>query len=209
MARLSRQESKHMTLDRLRQAAFGEFAVNGFAGAAIDRITDNAGYSRGAFYANYSTKEDILLDILSEQHVHELAKWRALLQQANDLDSICSGIAAIFADYLADMEQGLFVAEVQLHARRNPAFAKKYRTHLREIQATVRDLLVASFTIAGRTPPDDIEAIANLLRGLVIGLALDIEQDNALSAAESASRRLESWLRSVIDQGKPATRTKK
>ena len=63
MARMSRQESRDLTRLRLREAARAEFSRYGVAGASIDRITEEAGYSRGAFYSNYGSKLDLALEL--------------------------------------------------------------------------------------------------------------------------------------------------
>jgi AcrR family transcriptional regulator len=45
------------TRAKLVRAAYGVFIKDGFAGASIDDVAEKAGYSRGAFYANFEDKE--------------------------------------------------------------------------------------------------------------------------------------------------------
>ena len=61
----------------------------------------------------------------------------------------------------------------------------------------------ASFRKAGRHPPANVEDMAGLMRGLVVGLVLDIGRDESLSPADSAAQQLDLGLRSVIAQGEP------
>ncbi|MFU8840416.1 MAG: TetR/AcrR family transcriptional regulator [Nitriliruptoraceae bacterium] len=59
--RLSRAEQQALTRDRLLEAAASVFAEHGVDGAAIDDIAARAGYSRGAFYSNFSDKTELLI----------------------------------------------------------------------------------------------------------------------------------------------------
>ena len=61
MTRLSRVQQRQVTCQRLLDAATEVFAEHGFAGATIDEITARAGYSRGAFYSNFTDKTDLLI----------------------------------------------------------------------------------------------------------------------------------------------------
>ena len=65
--RQSRAETQAETRLRLLDAAAEEFAAHGFAGASIDAITARAGYSRGAFYSNFDSKADLLLELSEVQ----------------------------------------------------------------------------------------------------------------------------------------------
>ncbi|WP_156895502.1 TetR/AcrR family transcriptional regulator [Massilia putida] len=70
---------------KLKAAALGECDRVGFACASVDRICEAAGYTRGAFYANYKTKQELLLDLLSEYHAAEIAGWRSTIASAHDM----------------------------------------------------------------------------------------------------------------------------
>jgi TetR/AcrR family transcriptional regulator, transcriptional repressor of aconitase len=61
--RRTRAEQQAETRARLLEAAAEAFAAHGFEGASIDRITELAGYTRGAFYSNYSDKAELLLEL--------------------------------------------------------------------------------------------------------------------------------------------------
>jgi AcrR family transcriptional regulator len=61
--RRSRAEQQAETRSRLLDAAAEAFAAHGFVGASIDHITDLAGYTRGAFYSNFSDKAELLIEL--------------------------------------------------------------------------------------------------------------------------------------------------
>ena len=49
------------TRTRLLDAAVDVFAERGLSGATVELICERAGFTRGAFYSNFSTKEELLL----------------------------------------------------------------------------------------------------------------------------------------------------
>jgi len=46
---------------RLIESAGKVFAERGFYGASVEEITERAGFSRGAFYSNFTSREDLFL----------------------------------------------------------------------------------------------------------------------------------------------------
>ena len=56
MARLTREQSQAITRERILSAAGDVVARDGYDGASVDRIAEAAGYSKGAFYSNFSSK---------------------------------------------------------------------------------------------------------------------------------------------------------
>jgi AcrR family transcriptional regulator len=62
--RMTRQQSKDVTRERILEASRALFLQKGVAGATIEQITAEAGYTRGAFYSNFEGKESVLLELL-------------------------------------------------------------------------------------------------------------------------------------------------
>ncbi|MGO9321836.1 MAG: TetR/AcrR family transcriptional regulator [Solirubrobacteraceae bacterium] len=74
--RLTREQSKALTRERLLDAARSVFSHRGFHGASVDEIAADAGYSIGAVYSNFGGKEDLFV-ILLEREVDERARGMA------------------------------------------------------------------------------------------------------------------------------------
>jgi AcrR family transcriptional regulator len=72
-ARLTREQSKANTRDRLLAAARRVFARSGFHGASVEEIASEAGFSTGALYSNFDGKEDLFL-VLMEREIDEHAR---------------------------------------------------------------------------------------------------------------------------------------
>lgn len=203
MQRRTREESRRSTQERLRSAALREFAFSGFGGTSIDRITEKAGFSRGAFYANYKSKEEILFELLREYHDREISAWENLLEGQEDIESIYARMAERFDRYIAEAEWGMFIVEVQLYAKRNAEFADEYQAYLSTLNVNVATMLAKLFEKAGKNPPADLIEIAALLRSLVIGLSIDVEKSALPDHSDSATTKLILSLRSFVALGTP------
>jgi AcrR family transcriptional regulator len=76
-ARMTREQSKAATRERLLAAARSAFASSGFHGASVDDIASRAGFSTGALYSNFDGKEDLFLVLMEreiEEHAREIAE---------------------------------------------------------------------------------------------------------------------------------------
>jgi AcrR family transcriptional regulator len=74
--RLTREQSKANTRERLLNAARTVFARNGFHGASVEEVASEAGFSTGALYSNFGGKEDLFLALMEreiEAHAHEIS----------------------------------------------------------------------------------------------------------------------------------------
>jgi len=74
--RMTREQSKANTRERLLVAARGVFARSGFHGASVEEIASEAGFSTGALYSNFDGKEDLFLMLMEreiDEHAREIA----------------------------------------------------------------------------------------------------------------------------------------
>jgi AcrR family transcriptional regulator len=73
--RLTREQSKALTRERLLLAARAVFARRGFHAASVEEIAAEGGYSTGALYSNFSGKEDLFLAVMDreiDEHAREI-----------------------------------------------------------------------------------------------------------------------------------------
>jgi AcrR family transcriptional regulator len=71
--RMTREQSRANTRERLLAAARSVFARAGFHGASVEEIASQAGFSTGALYSNFDGKEDLFL-VLMEREIDEHAR---------------------------------------------------------------------------------------------------------------------------------------
>ena len=62
-----RYDAAHKARSRARilEAARARFRRHGFAGASIDQVMGDAGLTRGAFYAHFESKDDLVREVLA------------------------------------------------------------------------------------------------------------------------------------------------
>jgi AcrR family transcriptional regulator len=66
-ATAARSARRERTRERLLEAAASVFTRDGFHGASIEAICDAAGFTRGAFYSNFASKEELFLALTERQ----------------------------------------------------------------------------------------------------------------------------------------------
>ncbi len=62
--RKTREETKQQTREALLRAALELFVERGIDGPSLDAICERAGYTRGAFYVHFSSREDLLVGVM-------------------------------------------------------------------------------------------------------------------------------------------------
>lgn len=127
--RLSRKETQRQTRDRLIAAAHASIIEEGVAAMSIRNICASAGHSQGAFYSNFAGKDDLLADILRSHVEDEVTLLRELVAQCagDDIEATLQVLAARLAKLADEPQWSLLSIELQLHARRDPAFAERHR----------------------------------------------------------------------------------
>jgi AcrR family transcriptional regulator len=75
--RTTRAQSQAQTRRALLEAAAEVFIERGLQGASVERIAERAGFTRGAFYSNFASKEEVFAEVL-QRHVY--AAYRAMIE---------------------------------------------------------------------------------------------------------------------------------
>ena len=172
MARLTREESKVRTRELLLDSAKSEFARVGYGGASADIIAEKAGFSKGAFYSNFDSKEDVFLELLKRHMEHEAEVIGRLVDGAKDTNAVLNGVEEWFLEMQKDAEWQLLSIELILHSKRNQSFAKKFNELHSKHQGELGKLIKSIFSDAGKKVPEKPELMAQALMGLSHGLAL-------------------------------------
>jgi TetR/AcrR family transcriptional regulator, transcriptional repressor of aconitase len=118
VARLSRIESQERTRGRLLAAARELFGRDGYGTTSVERIAEAAGFSKGAVYANFESKEAIFLTVLDLQGQEPLDDLLAAIDIIVDTQALIEVLAGWADDRSRGGNWALTVAE---HARVAPA----------------------------------------------------------------------------------------
>jgi AcrR family transcriptional regulator len=65
--RLTRSERQAQTRQELLDAAARVFVKRGFSGSSVEEISAEAGYTRGAFYSNFRSKNELFIQLLHDR----------------------------------------------------------------------------------------------------------------------------------------------
>jgi AcrR family transcriptional regulator len=179
MGRQTRAESRERTRASLRAAAAELVAAQGLQRTSIEQITDRAGFSRGAFYANYRTKEELFAELLQER---VYAIYRALAKEWRESGETPTPrqtgerLAAMIGSPDGKWLFALWL-ELLAHAARHPEFrgiAAEFWRGTRELAARgIQD----EYAAHGEEPPIPPSWIASASIALDLGLAIQHSVD--------------------------------
>src|ERR1700719_4501582 len=86
-ARMTREQSKANTRERLLSAPRAAVGSHGFHGASVEEIASGAGFSTGALYSNFDGKEDLFLVLMEreiDEHAREIADAVSLRESVSE-----------------------------------------------------------------------------------------------------------------------------
>jgi AcrR family transcriptional regulator len=186
--RLTRDEAQARTREDLLNAARVLIAEKGLSGASVRDIAEAAGYTQGAFYSNFSRKEDILLELLRRHMADSLSELEALLNEARREPQ--RGWS-LFKTWLEanppDSDWTVVELELMLHASRNPDFAQGYDALYEGKRQALGRIIAGVFALVGKTPPGPPETIATGTIALSQGLAAMRRSGSAGASGEAMS----------------------
>ncbi|MGC4936693.1 TetR/AcrR family transcriptional regulator [Kribbella sp. DT2] len=113
------------TRARLLEGALEVFAERGFHGASVEDICERAGFTRGAFYSNFGSKDELVLALFEAMTDRLLEQITALLPElANQPGTLLDAVLGLLHDAAPDQRQWhLISTEFTLHALRSPEAA--------------------------------------------------------------------------------------
>jgi TetR/AcrR family fatty acid metabolism transcriptional regulator len=140
-----KRRRREETRERLLKSAFSVFARNGYDRATVDEIVRDAGFSKGAFYVHFNTKEDLFWAMLEERATSMQQAFLLVLDPGAPLqDNIRSLLTAIFGIEKLDPEWAATFMEFLAHAGRNPAVRERLATIFESWHRFIADMLRVS-----------------------------------------------------------------
>ena len=113
------------TQAKILDASLAIFSEQGFEKAQLEEVAARAGYTRGAIYAHYSSKEDLFLALMEHR---VLTKFFAI-REVIEAEPVVTKRPAIFKRWLAtqlsDHAWGTLMLEFKLYALRRPESREK------------------------------------------------------------------------------------
>jgi AcrR family transcriptional regulator len=123
------------TKRKLLKSARRVFARDGFEASRIDDIASDAGFTRGAFYAHFETKEELFLALLEDEAARRVKELRELLLNETGDAARLEAIRRFYAEQVSNESWCILLLEFKLYALRRV----KQRKRLAKAHRRVRD----------------------------------------------------------------------
>lgn len=181
----STSRRREATRQKLLDAAAQVFAEEGLDAASVEAICERAGFTRGAFYSNFDTKDELFLELAGRVARERVA---AVRERVSRLES--GGLTEVATDALAIVDQVLDVSgddrlavllmsEIRIHALRDPQLGAAYLAQDAEMRASVAQIITDiadAKLIRFRVPADEVARLmltvweSESVRGTMAGL---------------------------------------
>ena len=182
--------ARALTRSRLVDAAVEILVERGFAGTKIDEVVGRAGYTRGAFYSNYSNMNELLEDAFiaySTQLLTEMTQAFDSIEGPLDLDSIVATLESLATQ---GRTAYILLMEYRLFQMRNPEASGIPGSQRNQLADFVTGMLESALERMGRKP---------LLPTNIMGEILSIFYLEALGSVNDSAEANQMPIRKIID----------
>jgi AcrR family transcriptional regulator len=172
------------TRERIFAAAAGVFAEHGVAATTVEQIAAAAGFSRGAFYSNFDTKDELAVAMLDDHVTRSGVHNRALMRDHPD----AAGLVQALRDDLDRQDplhrNPLLQVELMLYVARRPDLRPLMGERLASLRRLVGEVAVSALAADGVEDADP-DAVGTILVALEDGLRLHrlVDPDSTPSGA--------------------------
>lgn len=130
--RLTREQSKDLTRERLLNAAQSIFMKKGYVAASVEDIAAAAGYTRGAFYSNFRSKSELLLELLRRDHAAVQAELHQIFDGGGSREQMEATILTYYSQMFRNNQAFLLWGEAKLQAARDAKFRVRFNAFLQD-----------------------------------------------------------------------------
>jgi AcrR family transcriptional regulator len=169
-----RSARKAETRTRLLEAAARVYARRGFGGATLDEVAAEAGFTKGAVYAHFGSKENLLLALMEEHLAGQVAEQVALFDRGQiTWERPLAGSARWMERLEENPDPFRLFVELWVYAQRDERLRRRLADGLDTLRATFARFAAASAADAGvEPPPHATEQFANVVVALGVGLPM-------------------------------------
>jgi len=169
---MHRVEKRALTRARLIEAALNVFAFGGYEHATVDDIARAAGLSKGAFYFNFNSKDEILIELVRQWSDERMSLLNAAFAFEEESGSRLRAMAAALISYSGGTNWPPLILEFWSQALRAGEVSQRISQAYRDW----RRLLETAAAEAGESvavPPGQLaDAILAIHDGAVTEIAL-------------------------------------
>lgn len=130
--RLTREQSKDLTRERLLSAAHAIFTKKGYVAASVEDIASAAGYTRGAFYSNFRSKAELLIELLKRDHEEAEADLQKIFESGSTREQMEAHALEYYSQFFRNNPAFLLWGEAKLQATRDAKFRARFNEFVKE-----------------------------------------------------------------------------
>ncbi len=173
-AEFDRSRRSGETRQRLLAAAAMVYARAGFNGATLDDVAAEAGFTKGAVYGHFGSKENLLVALVDEHLTAQIAEQLALIDRADrPWERPIAGSDLWMAQLRENPDPFRLFVELWIHAQRDERLRERLAASVGALRAMFVRFGTDSAIDSGlNIDPAAIEQFANIPLGLSIGLAM-------------------------------------
>lgn len=174
---MTREEKKAETRQQLLDAAYRVFSTKGFFAASLDDVAAEAGFSKGAVYSNFESKEDLFFSLIEQHTDEQAAKLKAAVEPDASFGEQAREAGDQFvAEFWGD-ELGPSDLEFRVCLARNPELRERAIPRVRAMRSAIAKLIEDGASERGMRLSMSPERLATLITAVTNGLALERLQD--------------------------------
>jgi AcrR family transcriptional regulator len=169
-----RSARKAQTRSSLLAAAARVYARSGFGGATLDEVAAEAGFTKGAVYSHFGSKENLLLALMEEHLASQVAEQIALFdRERTTWERPLAGSARWMEQLDQDADPFRLFVELWIYAQRDERLRQRLAGGLDALRVTFARFAAESAADAGlEESPHAHEQFANVMLGLGLGLPM-------------------------------------
>jgi AcrR family transcriptional regulator len=169
-----RSERKARTRALLLQAAARVYARRGFDGATLDEVAEEAGFTKGAVYDHFGSKENLLVALLDEHLTIEIAEQVALFDPAKaTAERPRAGADRWMTELRDDPDVFRLFVELWVHAQRDERLRRRLVTGMNAMRTTFKAFAAERSAYSGLAPSDQAaEQFATVMLALSTGIGM-------------------------------------
>jgi AcrR family transcriptional regulator len=198
MSRVRTRPTRDDTCEKLFEAAARVFEDQGIGGASIEAIAAAAGFSRGAFYSNFKSKDELIIAMIEDHVAQSIRRNLDLLAEHKNLADFIDALKTMDRSRqdplgrspLLHMEMILFVARAE---KRRPELAKRLRAR----RKLITDIVEIASKNSGRNGALNPTWTGAILLALEDGFRLHRLIDPETTPADSFLRAIGDLQRAI------------
>jgi AcrR family transcriptional regulator len=172
--RLTRKQRQEHTRSCLLESAGRVFARRGLAQASVDEVAADAGFTKGAVYANFGSKEELFLEMLDAKFAQRLEEMDRALSTDEPPEAQARVAGRDFVDSLnLDPEWARLFIEAGLHASRDEGFRAKLTAHYAAMRRRMAEVLRVRAAVGGFDPGVPFDQLATMVFAMANGVAFE------------------------------------